>query len=96
MLLLRLPSHTQADPILAAVLVGLGAIAANFPVMVTKSYKADATPAVELAIVVVFPPAAAVALIGLSRLIGEGALCIRRNPAAGRRRRIPIDLVFNA
>ena len=95
MLLLRLPSHIQVDPILAAVLVGLGAIAANFPVMVTKSYKADATPAIELAIVVLFPPAAAVALIGLSRLIGEGALCIRRNPATGRQRRIPIDVVFN-
>src|SRR5207302_25831 len=57
--------------------------------------EADATPAIELAIVVLFPPAAAVALIGLTRLIGEGALCVRRNPATGRRRRIPIDLVFN-
>jgi len=45
LLLLRLPSHTQADPVLAGVLVGLGAIAANFPVMVTKSSSVKARSA---------------------------------------------------
>src|SRR5438445_10554818 len=87
-LLLRLPSSAHPDPVLAALLVALGAIAANFPVMVTRSYKADATPAIELAIVVMFPPATAVALVGLTRLIGETALCVRG-------RRLPIDLIFN-
>jgi HD-GYP domain-containing protein (c-di-GMP phosphodiesterase class II) len=95
LLLLRLPVTAPADPALAAILVSLGALAANFPVMVTKSYKADAAPAIELALVVLFPPATAVALVGLSRLAGEGLLCVRRNPATGRRRRLPIDLVFN-
>ncbi len=83
-----LPQSSNPDPLLAALLVALGAIAANFPVMVTRSYKADATPAIELAIVVMFPPATAVALVGLTRLIGETALCVRR-------RRLPIDLIFN-
>src|SRR5437879_6038182 len=41
-------------------------------------------------------PVGAVGRLGLGRLIGAGALCIRRNPATGTRRRIPIDLVFNA
>ena len=71
-LLLRLPSHSQPDPALAVVLVGLGAIAANFPVLVTRSYKADVTPAFELAIVVLFSPAAAVALIGT--VVGSACL----------------------
>ena len=62
-------------------------MAANFPVMVTRSYKADATPAIELALVVLFPPPTAVALVGASRLLGEGILCLRRNPETGRRRR---------
>jgi putative nucleotidyltransferase with HDIG domain len=94
-LLLRMPSHVEPDPLLALILVVMAAGAANFPVMVTRSYKADATPALELAIVVLLPPAAAVALVGLSRMAGDAILCLRRNPATGNRRRMPIDLIFN-
>lgn len=94
-LLLRLPAQSPVDPALAALLVLLGALAANFPVMVSPRYKADAAPAIYLALVVLFPPALAVALVGLIRLLGEGALCLRRNPATGRPRRQPVDLVFN-
>jgi putative nucleotidyltransferase with HDIG domain len=83
------------DPVLMAVLVTVGAVAANFPVMVSPRYKVDPTPAVYLACIVLFPPAPAVAMIGLSRALGDGALCLRRNPATGRRRRRPIDVVFN-
>jgi len=77
------------------IFVLLGALAINFPVTVIPRYKADATPAVYMAAVVLFPPAAAVALIGASRLLGEGILCLRRNPATGYQRRQPVDLVFN-
>jgi putative nucleotidyltransferase with HDIG domain len=42
-----------------------------------------------------FPAGLAVALIGLSRILGDGSLCLRRNPATGNRRRLPIDLAFN-
>jgi putative nucleotidyltransferase with HDIG domain len=95
-LLLTVPSAATSDPALAALLVVLGALAANFPVMVSPRYKADAAPAIYLACVMLFPPATAVALVGLIRLLGEGALCVRVNPATGRRRRQAIDLVFNA
>jgi putative nucleotidyltransferase with HDIG domain len=93
--LLGQPSGQPGDPALAALLVVLGALAANFPVMVSPRYKADATPAIYLAMVLLFSPAAAVALVGLSRLAGDGALCLRRNPKTQKRRRRPIDVVFN-
>src|SRR6267143_1579545 len=40
-------------------------------------------------------PAVALALISASGLLGEGALCLRRDPVTGNPRRQPIDLVFN-
>src|SRR4030081_204833 len=94
-LLLGLPPATPGDPMLMVLLVVLGAIAANFPIMVSPRYKADAAPAIDLALVLLFPPATAVGLGGLSRILGDGSLARRRNPATGNRRRQPIDLVFN-
>ena len=93
-LMLGLP-QAPSDSVLAAVLVAIGVLAANFPVMIRKNYKVDATPAIDLALVVLFPPATAVALVGLVRLLGDGTLCMRRNPNTGKRRRRPIDLLFN-
>lgn len=84
-----------ADPVLAVALLAVGVLAANFPVMIRKNYKADAAPAVDLAFVVLFPAAPAVALVGLSRWLGDGILCLRRNPATGKHRRRPVDLIFN-
>ncbi|MDQ6877389.1 MAG: HD-GYP domain-containing protein [Candidatus Dormibacteraeota bacterium] len=94
--LLGLPHDAPGDPVLAGLLVVLGALAANFPVMVSPRYKADAAPAIYLALVLLFPTTSAVGLVGLSALLGEGALCVRRNPSTGRRRRQPIDMVFNS
>jgi putative nucleotidyltransferase with HDIG domain len=94
-LLLGLPPAPAGDPLLMLLLVALGAIAANFPVMVSPRYKTDAAPAIDLAFVVLFPPATAVALVGLSRIIGDGILCLRRSSTTGIPRRAPIDLVFN-
>src|ERR1700694_1760413 len=94
--LLRGPPPAPAgDPLLMALLVALGAIAANFPVMVAPRYKTDAAPAIDLPFVILFPPATAVALVGLSRILGDGILCLRRNPVTRIPRRAPIDLVFN-
>jgi putative nucleotidyltransferase with HDIG domain len=90
-----LPAVAPGDPVLMVVFLLLGAGAANFPVMISTRYKADAAPAVYIAAVLLFTPATAVAVIGLSRLLGDGVLCLRRNPATGRRRRQPLDLVFN-
>ena len=95
--LVKLPGAADGpgDPVLMGVLIVLGALATNFPVAVSPRYKADAAPAVYMAAVLLFSPAAAVGLIGFSRLLGEGVLCLRRNPATGYHRRQPVDLVFN-
>jgi len=93
--LLVLPGGGSADPMLALILVCLGVVAANFQLQVTPRYKTDAAPAIDLAIVVLFPAAAAVALVGMCRIAGDGILCLRRNPLTGNPRRAPIDLVFN-
>jgi putative nucleotidyltransferase with HDIG domain len=87
--------HAAADLVPAAVLVGIGVLAANFPVMIRRNYKADATPAIDLALVMLFPAATAVALVGLARALGDGVLFLRRNPATGKRRRRSIDVLFN-
>jgi hypothetical protein len=94
-MLLGMPSAAPGDASLLFVLLLLGAVASNFPVMVSPRLKTDAAPAVYLAAVLLFPPVTAVALIGGSRLLGEGVLCFRRNPATGFHRRQPVDLVFN-
>lgn len=96
LLLLGLPSISAGDPTLMVLLVLLGAVAANFPIMLSPRYKTDAAPAIDLALVILFPPATAVALVGLSRILGDGSLWLRHNPATGNRRRQPIDLVFNS
>jgi putative nucleotidyltransferase with HDIG domain len=96
LLMLGLPQAGSGDPLLMVLLVALGAAAANFPVMVSPRYKTDASPAIDLALVILFPPATAVALVGLSRILGDGILCLRRNPLTRSRRREPVDLVFNA
>jgi len=90
-LALVLPAVTATpagDPALAAVLVALAVVANNCQVMVTPRYKADAAPAIHFAIVLLFPPAAAVALVGLGALGGEAFLWVR-----GKRQ--PVDVVFN-
>src|SRR5260370_35421621 len=63
-MLLGLPPEAPGDPVLLVVLLVLGAVATNFPVMVSPRLKTDAAPAVYLAAVLVFPPVTAVALIG--------------------------------
>lgn len=93
--LLGRPALRPDDIVLGLVLVAVGAVAANFPVSLSPRYKTDATQAILMAFVLLFSPAAGAALIGLSRLIGEGILCFRRNPANGKRRRRTTDLVFN-
>ncbi len=94
-LLPALPAAAPGDPVLAVILVGLAIVAANYQVMVTPRYKADAAPAIDFAIVMLFPPASAVALVGLGRIAGELILMRRRNPETGRPRRAAIDVVFN-
>jgi putative nucleotidyltransferase with HDIG domain len=96
LLMLGLAPTSAGDPVLMVLLVVLGVLAANFPVMVSPRYQTDAAPAIDLAMVLLFPPSTAVALVGLSRILGDGSLYLRRNPDTGKRRRRLVDLVFNA
>jgi HD-GYP domain-containing protein (c-di-GMP phosphodiesterase class II) len=93
--LLLAPRAPAGDPALAAILLVIAAAATNYQVMVTPRYKADAAPAIDFAIVLLFAPATAVGLVGLGAAVGELVLCLRRNPATGRPRRARIDAVFN-
>jgi putative nucleotidyltransferase with HDIG domain len=95
LLLLGLGPSPAGDPVLMVLLVVLGALATNFPIMVSPRYQTSAAPAIDLALVLLFPPATAVALVGLSKILGNGLLFLRRNPATSKRRRQLIDLVFN-
>ena len=87
-LILGLP-RAPFDPVLAAILVAIGVVAANFPVMIRKNYKVDATPAIDLALVVLFPAAAAVALVGLTRLLGDATDALLRWQLATRPGELP-------
>jgi putative nucleotidyltransferase with HDIG domain len=95
LLMLGVAPTAPGDPVLMVLLVVLGVLAANFPVMVLPRYQTDAAPAIDLALVLLFPPATAVALVGLCRILGDASLALRRNPETGKRRRRLVDLVFN-
>src|SRR5260370_22004272 len=93
-MLLGRPAAAPGDPFLLVVLLLLGAVASNYPVMVSPRLQTDAAPAVYLAAVLLFPPVTAFALIGGSPLLGEGVLCFRRTPATRYHRRHTNDLLF--
>lgn len=85
----------SSDYPLMIVLVALGATACHFPVELTPRFKTNASTAVHFAILLLFPAPQAVALVGLSVLLGNGTLALRRNPN-GHRRRGVYDGIFNA
>jgi HD-GYP domain-containing protein (c-di-GMP phosphodiesterase class II) len=84
----------SADPRLMAVFVLLGATASHFPVELTPRFKTNVATAVNFAILLLFPAPIAVGVVGLSVLLGNGTLTLRRNPD-GRRRRGVYDSLFN-
>src|SRR5260370_6783401 len=79
-MLLGRPPEAPGDPVLLVVLLLLGAVASNFPVMVSPRLKPDAAPAVYLAAVLLFPPVTAVALIGRGPEVRGGGGLLRRPP----------------
>jgi HD-GYP domain-containing protein (c-di-GMP phosphodiesterase class II) len=86
--------YWSADPLLMAVLVLLAATATHFPVELTLKFKTNVATAVNFAILLLFPAPLAIALVGLSVLLGNGTLALRRN-RDGRRRRGVYDSLFN-
>jgi HD-GYP domain-containing protein (c-di-GMP phosphodiesterase class II) len=84
----------SADIRLIVVFVILGAIASHFPVELTPRFKTTVATAVHFAILLSFPAPIAVGLVGISVLLGNGTLALRRN-REGRRRRGLYDTLFN-
>jgi HD-GYP domain-containing protein (c-di-GMP phosphodiesterase class II) len=84
----------SADYRLAALFVLLAATASHFPVELTPRFKTTVATAVHFAILLTFPGPIAVALVGLSVLLGNGTLALRRN-RDGRRRRGVYDSLVN-
>ncbi len=88
------PSSFSSDYALMTILVVLGAVANHFPVELTARFKTNAATAVHFAMVLLFPGPQAIALVGVSVLIGNATLALRRN-GEGRRRRGLYDTLFN-
>jgi HD-GYP domain-containing protein (c-di-GMP phosphodiesterase class II) len=84
----------SADPRLMGVFGLLAVTASHFPVELTPRYKTNVVTAVNFAILLLFPAPIAVGLVGLSVLLGNGTLAMRRN-RDGRRRRGVYDSLFN-
>jgi HD-GYP domain-containing protein (c-di-GMP phosphodiesterase class II) len=85
----------SADPGLVVVFVLFGATASHFPVELTPRFKTNVATAVNFATLLLFPAPVAIAMIGLSVLLGNGTLAMRRN-REGRRRRGTYDTIFNS
>jgi HD-GYP domain-containing protein (c-di-GMP phosphodiesterase class II) len=84
----------SADPALMAVFVLLGATASHFPVELTPKFKTNVGTAVNFATLLLFPAPVAIGVIGLSVLLGNGTMALRRNRDGGRRRGV-YDTLFN-
>ncbi len=83
-----------ADYRLMGVFVLLGATATHFPVELTPRFKTNVATAVNFAILLLFPAPIAVGLVGLSVLLGNGTLALRRSRNRRRRRGV-YDSLFN-
>jgi len=85
----------SADPGLIVLFVLFGATASHFPVELAPRFKTSVATAVNFATLLLFPAPVAVAIIGISVLLGNGTLAMRRN-GDGRRRRGVYDTLFNS
>ncbi|MFI5283375.1 MAG: HD-GYP domain-containing protein [Candidatus Dormibacterales bacterium] len=85
----------SADPRLIAVFALFGVTACHFPVELTPRFKTNVATAVNFAILLLFAAPIAVGLVGISVLVGNGTLALRKN-RDGRRRRGVYDTIFNA
>jgi HD-GYP domain-containing protein (c-di-GMP phosphodiesterase class II) len=85
----------SVDPRLIVLFLLLGATASHFPVELTPRYKTNVATAVNFAALLLFPAPVAIGVVGLSVLLGNGTLAMRRN-RDGRRRRGVYDTLFNS
>src|SRR5919202_6593093 len=89
------PPLAASDLGLAASLLLLAILAQHFLLEVAPHHKIDTSLAAYFAAVLCFPPSAAIVLVGLAQALGQAGLCLRRNPATGRRRCGPRGVLFN-
>jgi signal transduction histidine kinase len=81
---------------LVAALVVAAVLAQHFPVVLAPGHMVVLPlSAVFFATVLLCEPALAVPIVGLSQLLGQATLALRRNPATGRRRRGARGAAFN-
>ena len=81
---------------LVAALVVAAVLAQHFPVVLAPGHMVVLPlSAVFFATVLLCEPALAVPVVGLSQLLGQATLALRRNPATGRRRRGARGAAFN-
>src|SRR5919206_280341 len=80
---------------LAASLLVLGILAQHYLLEVALHHKIDMSLAAYFAALLLFPPAAAVVLVGVAQALGQATLALRHNPATGRRRRGLRGILFN-
>jgi signal transduction histidine kinase len=80
---------------LIGLLLALGIAAQHFPVAIAPRRKVDVSAAAYFAALLLFGAPLAVALVGLSQLIGQLTLALRRNPATGRPMRTLRSASFN-
>jgi signal transduction histidine kinase len=80
---------------LSGLLVAMAVLAQHFPVVIGRDRKVDVSTAAYFACVLLFSPPLAVALVGLSQLLGQFTLARRRNPVSGRPLRTARSALFN-
>ncbi|HEX2035145.1 MAG TPA: ATP-binding protein [Chloroflexota bacterium] len=76
-------------------LVVLGILAQHFPLVIGPRYKVDVSIAVYFACLLRFGAPVALVLVGVSHLVGQTTMAMRRNPVSGVRLRTPRSVVFN-
>jgi HD-GYP domain-containing protein (c-di-GMP phosphodiesterase class II) len=85
-------SHSYA---LMTLMVALGAVAVNYPLLLTPHYKVNVGIAVYFAALLLFGAPLAMLVAGASQVVGGTVLCLRHNPSTGRPRRRPLEVIFN-
>jgi signal transduction histidine kinase len=78
-----------------AMFVALAVAAQHFPLTLTRQYKIDISIGVYFTCLLLFGPPAAMVLVGVSQLIGQATLGLRRHPSTGSPMRSTRQLIFN-
>ncbi|MGN6358962.1 MAG: sensor domain-containing protein [Thermomicrobiales bacterium] len=87
---------TLATPGLLVLLTVLAVVAQQFSLVLTPRYQVNVAPAIYFAALLLLGASAAMALTGVSQVLGGALLAVRWNPQTARRRRGLPGVLFNA